>query len=477
MGKTLSIIMLLIVVTASAQQKKTTKRPNIIFILADDLGYADLGCYGQQKTETPNIDKLASGGLKFTQYYSGSTVCAPARATFMMGKHTGHTPVRGNKSFEPEGQTPLPENVVTIANVLQQSGYRTAAFGKWGMGFITTSGDPNKKGFDEFYGYNCQTLAHNYYPDHLWSNHNRIDFAENKTGKVIYSADTIHAQAMNFIKSQDNTHPFFLFLPYTLPHGDVICPHDSVYNYYIQKFDEKPLPASTKDGKAVEERYPHAAFAAMVSRLDKYTGEIVKAISNQGLAENTLMIFCSDNGPHKENGGDPEYFQNHGIYRGIKRDLYEGGIRVPFIAYWKGKIQPGITDQWLTLWDMYPTFQQMAAIPISKDIDGISILPTLLKKGKQKQHDHLYWEFHENNGRQAVRWKNYKLIKLNVNSAVNTKVELYDLMKDPSEKNNLAGMLPAIVKKMEQMMKADHTPAIEWPLLSNEVKEKKPVND
>ena len=480
MFKIITTILLLSVATVAAQQKAKLTPPNIIFILADDLGYADIGCYGQQKTETPNIDKLAKEGIKFTQFYSGSTVCAPARTTLMTGLHTGHTPIRGNKSFEPEGQTPLADSILTIANILQQNGYRTAAFGKWSLGFITTSGDPNKKGFDQFYGYNCQSLAHNYYPDHLWSNHRRIDFTANLTANTTYSADTIHARAMNFIKQQNKNKPFFLYLPYTLPHGDVIVPHDSVYDYYVKKFNETPLLAplisADKNTSAVEV-YPHAAFAAMVSRLDKYVGEIVNTINKNGLAKNTLIIFCSDNGPHKENGGDPDFFQNHGIYRGIKRDLYEGGIRVPFIAYWKGKIAPSVTDLPIALWDMYPTFLQTANLPAAKNIDGISIVPTLLKKGIQDKHDYLYWEFHENNGRQALRWKDWKLVKLHVNIAADTKVELYDLSVDPSEKNNVADANPAIVTQLQAMIKAAHQPNNNWPLLPEEVKGKKIVND
>jgi arylsulfatase A len=460
---------LLITVTGNAQTKKTT-RPNIIFIIADDLGYADLSCYGQQKTETPNIDQLAKKGMRFTQFYAGTSVCAPSRTSFMTGLHTGHTPVRGNKSFDPEGQTPLPDSVVTIANLLQKKSYHTAAFGKWGLGYITTSGDPNKKGFDQFYGYNCQSLAHNYYPDHLWNNHERIDIPGNETKDVIYSADKIHEQAMQFISEQKKEKPFFLFLPYTLPHGDVMVPHDSVYDYYIRKFNEKPLspPVNVKKGKVSFEPYPHAAFAAMISRLDKYTGEVLNAIRKQGLEENTLVIFTSDNGPHKENGGDPEYFDNNGIYRGIKRDLYEGGIRVPFIAYWKGKIKPGVTDMPAALWDMYPTFQQLSGMPVSKNIDGVSIVPTFLHNNTQKQHDHLYWEFHENNGRQAVRWKNWKAVKLNVNNAAQTAFELYDLANDPSEKNNVALKFPGIVQKMEAMIKMDHVSNRDWPLLPAE---------
>lgn len=463
--------LLLFSATANAQTKRS-KQPNIIFIIADDLGYADPSCYGQQKTETPNIDQLAKKGMKFTQFYAGTSVCAPSRTSFMTGLHTGHTPIRGNKSFEPEGQTPLPDSVVTIANHLQKKGYNTAAFGKWGMGYITTSGDPNKKGFDQFYGYNCQSLAHNYYPDHLWNNHERVDLPENETKDVTYSADMIHAQAIQFIAGQQKEKPFFLFLPYTLPHGDVMVPHDSVYYHYIRKFNEQPkMPtANTKKGKVSFEPYPHAAFAAMISRLDRYTGEVLDALRKKGLEENTLIIFTSDNGPHRENGGDPEYFDNNGIYRGIKRDLYEGGIRVPFIAYWKGKIKPAVSDLPAALWDLFPTFQQLSGSSVSKNIDGISIAPTLLQNGTQKKHDRLYWEFHENNGRQAVRWENWKAVKLNVNNASQTVLELYDLSIDPSEKNNVASQFPAIAQKMDAMIKTDHVANKDWPLLPAEKK-------
>jgi len=455
---------------ASHAQKEINKQPNIILILADDLGYADLGCYGQQKTETPNIDRLAKNGLQFLQFYAGTTVCAPSRASLLSGLHTGHTAVRGNEGYQPEGQTPLPDSVITIATILKDHGYETAAFGKWGLGYITTSGDPNKKGFDKFFGYNCQSLAHNYFPDHLWNNHERIDFPENATSNAVYSADYIHEHAMQFLKQQ-HKQPFFLYLPYTLPHGDVIAPHDSVYNYYVKKFNEAPKqPGAPKnDGEQHRfEPYPHAAFATMVDRLDRYTAEIIKAIKQQGIEDNTLVIFTSDNGPHRENGGDPDFFDNNGIFRGIKRDLYEGGIRVPFIAYWKGMIKPGVTNQPAAMYDLYPLFQQLAGIPVTKNIDGISILPTLLQTKKQIQHPYLYWEFHENNGRQAVRWKDWKAVKLNVNKDANAPVELYNLVNDPSEKNNVAAQYPAIAKQLNEMILQAHTANKKWPLLPHE---------
>ena len=455
--------------TVHAQEKVHTKRPNIILILADDLGYADLGCYGQQKTETPNINKLAKTGLQFKQFYAGTTVCAPSRASLLTGLHTGHTAIRGNEAYQPEGQAPLPDSIITIATLLKNHGYETAAFGKWGLGYITTPGDPNKKGFDTFFGYNCQSLAHNYFPDHLWNNHERINFPENANNNAVYSADYIHEHAMQFLNHQHDK-PFFLYLPYTLPHGDVIAPHDSVYNYYVKKFNEPPKQAGPPKNDGEQHRfepYPHAAFATMVARLDRYTAEIIKAIKDMGIEDNTLVLFTSDNGPHRENGGDPEFFNNHGEFRGIKRDLYEGGIRVPFIAYWKGKIQAGVTNQPAALYDLYPLFQQLAGMPVTKNIDGISILPALTNR-KQTQHNYLYWEFHENNGRQALRWKNWKAVKLNVSKDAHAPVELYNLTADPSEKNNVADKYPAIAKQLDAMIMQAHTPNRKWPLLPNE---------
>lgn len=468
--KYIIIIGILIFSPAGLIAQRAAKKPNIILIIADDLGYGDVGCYGQQKIETPNIDKLAAGGLKFTQFYAGTTVCAPSRASLMTGMHTGHAPVRGNKGTQPEGQTPLPDSIVTFVNHLQNAGYTTAAFGKWGLGFITTSGDPAKKGFHHFFGYNCQTLAHNYYPDHLWNNHNRIDLPGNLRSDSVYSADIIQKEALDFLGAKHKD-PFFVFLPYTLPHGDVIAPHDSVYNYYIKKFGEQPLsqrPANYTNLKRTFEPYPHAAFASMVSRLDKYVGEIVAALMANGELENTMIVFTSDNGPHRENGGDPDFFNSNGIFRGIKRDLYEGGVRVPFIAYWKGKIRPGVTGQLAAGWDIYPTLMQTAGISVPGTIDGISILPVLLKRGKQQQHEYFYWEFHENNGRQAVRWKNWKAVRLNVGKDANPPVELYNLGTDPAEENNVAARYPAIVKKIERMIREAHVANKDWPLLVNE---------
>jgi len=459
------IIFLLIPVISGAQ-----KRPNIIFILADDLGYGDIGCYGQQKIKTPNIDALAKGGLKFTQFYAGTSVCAPSRASFMTGLHTGHAPIRGNKGFGPEGQMPLPDSSITIAMELQKAGYRTAAFGKWSLGFITTSGAPAKKGFDTFFGYNCQSLAHNYYPDHLWSNDQRVDFPDNPEKNETYSADLIHQKAMQFISEQKDDKPFFLYLPYTLPHVDLTPPHDSIYNYYVRLFNEQPLKETDKRNlnKTFVELYPHAAAAAMVARLDMYVGEIVKLIAQKRMAENTVIIFSSDNGPHREKGGDPDFFDGSGPFRGIKRDLYEGGIRVPLIISWKGKIKAGTkTNHVAAFWDLFPTFQQLANKPVNKNIDGISILPLLLGK-PQQEHEYLYWEFHESGGRQAVLWKKWKAVKLNVSTSKDEPMELYDLSKDPGERTNIAMKHPDIVKKMDALIKEAHVKNVDWILLPEE---------
>lgn len=459
------IYLLLLLFPFSLIAQKKDRRPNIIVILADDLGYGDVGCYGQQKIETPNIDRLARMGTRFTQFYSGTSVCAPARCSFMTGLHTGHTPVRGNMGMKPEGQYPLPDSSITFPMLLQKQGYHTAAFGKWGLGYITTSGDPNKKGFDEFYGYNCQSLAHNYYPDHLWNNHEKIDLSINLSSDSVYSADLIHSQAMKFLEEKQDK-PFFLYLPYTIPHADVIVPHDSVYDYYVKKFGGKSELHADKAPHF--DPNPHAAFAAMVSRLDSYVGEIMNTLAAKGMEENTLLIFTSDNGPHRERGGDPVFFNSSGPNRGIKRDLYEGGIRVPFIAYRKGFTKAGSTfDQPVALWDLFPTFLEMAGRTTSKNIDGISILPAL-KGQKQKLHNYLYWEFHENGGRQAIRMGNWKAVKLNVSTTDNPPIELYDLGKDPGEENNVAAANPAIVKKMQLLFKEAHRYNPVFPLLKTE---------
>ena len=448
------------------------QRPNIIFILADDLGIGDPGCYGQQKILTPHIDALAAEGIRYTQFYAGTAVCAPSRASMMTGLHTGHTPIRGNRGFKPEGQFPLPDSSLTIASVLRDRGYLTADFGKWGLGYPGSTGEPLKKGFSVFYGYNCQSEAHNYYPDHLWQNDQKVELTANAGGDSIYSADLIHSQAMQFLRQKKDS-PFFLFLSYTLPHAALTVPHDEVYRYYVNKFREAPQkedPAKRYE-HAPFEPYPHAAYAAMVARLDRYLGELVKEVDSQGIGGNTLILFSSDNGPHREGGNDPEFFNSSGIYHGIKRDLYEGGIRVPFIARWKGTIKAGVTsDLAAAFWDLFPTFGELAGMRAFPGIDGISILPSMLGKGQQPVHDYLYWDFDENEGRQAVLWHQWKGVRLRVSKLKDAPIELYDIKKDPAEKTNLAAAHPEIVERLRGIMQEAHRPNKDWPLLVSELK-------
>jgi arylsulfatase A-like enzyme len=450
--------------TTMAQQ--TATRPNIIFILADDLGYGDLGCYGQKLIQTPHLDAMAKQGMRFTQFYAGTAVCAPSRSSFLTGQHTGHTPIRGNKGVKPEGQWPIPDSAITIAEVLKKAGYTSGDFGKWGLGPVASSGDPVKQGFDSFYGYNCQSLAHDYYPDHLWENDTRIDFAANTPEHPAdYSADLIHQHALQFI-DKEKSKPFFLFLSYTLPHAALQVPDDSLFEKYKKLLNEKPVPVAKWNGKGyAPQAYPRAAYATMVSRLDAYVGQVLLQLQRDGIDKNTLVIFSSDNGPHKEGGNDPSYFDSNGPFKGIKRDLYEGGIREPMIAWWPGKIKAGSTSDYVgAFWDFLPTFAQLAKVQPPKKIDGISIVPALMGQKNAPRHPWLYWEFHEEGGKQAVRMGKWKGIKLHVNSNPNGPIELYDLQTDVGEKNNIADKHPDIVQKIRKIMEQQHRENPDFPL-------------
>jgi arylsulfatase A len=452
-------------------QQAKAAQPNIIFILADDMGYGDLGCYGQKLIQTPNLDAMAKQGLRFTQFYAGTAVCAPSRSSLLTGQHTGHTPIRGNKGVEPEGQWPIPDSAVTIAEVLKKGGYVTGDFGKWGLGPVASTGDPIKQGFDAFYGYNCQSLAHNYYPDHLWQNDTRVDFAGNKPPYYSdYSADLIQQKALTFIKDQKDK-PFFLYLSYTLPHAALQVPQgDSLFAKYRKLFNEKerPVPDEMWNGKGYKpQSFPRAAYAAMVSRLDVYVGQVLQKLREYGIDKNTLVIFSSDNGPHKEGGNDPDYFKSSGPFRGIKRDLYEGGIREPFIAWWPGKIKAGATSDYAgAFWDLLPTFAELAKQPQPKGIDGISIVPALLGQKNAPAHPWLYWEFHEQGGKQAVRMGKWKGIKLNAAANPNGPIELYDLQTDISEKNNIADKHPDVVAEIKKIMQQQHRESPDFPLFT-----------
>ena len=449
-------------------------RPNIILILADDLGYGDVGYQGQRKIRTPNIDRMATEGVRFTQFYAGTSVCAPSRASLMTGLHTGHTAIRGNRGFQPEGQYPLPDSSLTIATVLKDQGYITGAFGKWGLGYPGSTGTPGKQGFTDFFGYNCQSRAHNYYPDHLWINDQKLELPGNKDKDSVYSADLIHQHALQFLRDHHD-HPFFLYLAYTLPHASLQVPDDSVYRHYIKQFGETPgIQPFHRVGGYVFEPYPHAAYAAMVSRLDRYVGDILREVKKLGIASNTLILFTSDNGPHQEGGGDPDFFHGSGPFRGIKRDLYEGGIREPFLAVWPGTIKAGsVCNRPAAFWDLFPTFEEVVNTPTTGNIDGYSILPLLKDNRMARVHDYFYWEFHENGGRQAVRWGNWKGIRLGVNTDPDPPIELYDLSNDPGEKDNVAAQHPDIVQHIRTIMTEAHRPNKDWPLTAGETHGKK----
>ena len=421
---------------------------NVIYILADDLGYGDLSCYGQQKFLTPNIDRMAAEGMLFTQHYAGCTVSAPSRASLMTGLHTGHTQIRGNREICPEGQEPMDEGTFTIGKLMQEAGYTTGIFGKWGLGYPGSVSVPCTMGFDEFYGYNCQRQAHSYYPSHLWHNDQKILFPENDNrGRVAYSQDIIHKQALQFIKNNKDK-PFFAMLTYTLPHAEMNLPHDSIYQQFENSFEETPYDGI--QGYTPVDK-PKATFAAMVTRLDMYVGEVITELKMLGLDKNTIVFFASDNGPHREGGATPDFFQSYGSLKGTNRDLYEGGIRVPFIAWSPQKIAAGSkSDHVGAFWDMMPTLSELTGTDLAVETDGVSLLPTLFSRGEQKEHDYLYWEFHEMGGRQALLSGNWKLIRQPI--VGETILELYDLSHDLHEDNNLAAQRLEKVKELEALM-------------------------
>ncbi len=477
MNSKISLALLASLAAASAAgATKESKPPNIVFILADDLGYGDLSCNGQKRFSTPNIDRLASQGVTFRQFYTGTTVSAPSRSSLMTGLHTGHTPVRGNKSMEPEGQWPLPASSVTIAEVLKSRGYTTGAFGKWGLGFIDTEGDPNKQGIDEFFGFNCQTLAHNYYPYYLWHNHEKVILPGNAgSGKGTYSADTIHHMALKFLRD-NSSKPFFMFYATTIPHAEMI-PKEN----YLEKFRGKLVPEKSFKGTDSGPTFrlgpygsqpeAHAAYAGMITELDDNVGELLQALSELGLEKNTIVLFASDNGPCLEGGADPDYFNSNDGLRGYKRDMYEGGIRTPFFVKWPGKVKPGSSSDFVgAFWDIMPTLAEITGAKIPGNIDGISFVQSMLGKKQKKQHEYLYWEFHEQGGKQAVRSGNWKGVRLNVDKDPNGPVELYNLAADPAETANIAKDHPEIVNKIEDIMSRAHKPSDVFPFAFEKVK-------
>jgi arylsulfatase A-like enzyme len=442
--------------------------PNVIYILADDLGYGDLSCFGQQKFKTPNIDKLAKHGLVLTNHYSGSTVSAPSRACLMTGKHTGQCDIRGNMVVKPEGQVPLPAENITAAELFKSKNYATGCFGKWSLGSPASEGDPQKQGFDKFYGYKCQSLAHCYFPYYLWDNNKKQILEGNKEDqKQQYAPYLIHKQVLDFI-DQNSEKPFFVYYPSIIPHAELAAPEE-----FTSKYRGKLLPETSYKGAEFghpkykkkgygSQKECHASFAGMVNLLDHYVGNIVSKLKEKGIYENTIIVFCSDNGSHLEAGADPVYFNSNAKFRGHKRDMYEGGIRTPMIISWPNKIKSyRESDHISAFWDFVPTVSELIGATVPKGINGISYLPTILGEAKQKQHDYLYWEFLEREGKQAVRKGKWKAVRLQVEKG-NKEIELYDLSSDIGETKDIASENPEIVKQMKEIMKtARTTPKIE----------------
>ena len=429
-------------------------QPNVIFILADDLGYGDLSCYGQAKFETPHIDALAKRGMRFTQAYAGSTVCAPSRCTLMTGLHTGHAPVRGNAEVQPEGQEPMPADTFTVGHLMQSAGYRTGVFGKWGLGAPGSVSEPLKMGFDRFYGYNCQRLAHSYFPAHLWNDDQREMLTGNEgKQREEYAPDLIQQHTLNFIR-ENKDRPFFCYYALVQPHADLVAPEAYMEKHRGKYGTETPFPGKGYHAQAE----PRAAYAAMVNVLDDYVGEVMAELETLGIADNTLVIFSSDNGPHVEGGNDPEYFDSNGVFSGTKRDLYDGGIRVPFIATWPNKIQANSESDIVTaFWDFLPTMSELTGVSSDHPTDGVSILPTLLDQPGQAEHEYLYWEFAERQGRVALRQGNWKAVRYHASIDPDSPLELYDMSVDPGEMNNVADQHPAVASELRILVENART--------------------
>jgi arylsulfatase A len=440
-------------------------KPNIIFIMADDLGYKELGCYGQRKIKTPNVDRLAAAGMRFSQYYTGSAVCAPARCTLMTGRHGGHAYIRNNsevggwESFR--GQLPLPAETVTVAGLLKQQGYVTGAFGKWGLGEAGSTGDPLNLGFDRFFGYNCQRHAHNLYPKYLVSDREEFALEGNTrglTGKR-YAPQVIADEMLKFIR-ENKDRPFFVYYPTVIPHLALQVPEEDL-NQYKGKWPETPYTGKSY----LPHPTPRACYAAMISFLDKQVGRIVEMLDELNLTDNTVVFFTSDNGTtHLKAQVDYEFFDSVGPLRGLKGTLYEGGIRMPMVACWPGKIKPNTaTDHLAAHYDVLATLAEIAGAKPPDDTDGISFVPVLLSKpDRQKSHDYLFWDFTGYGGQLAVRMGKWKGIKRNVQKNPDAPPELYDLESDISEKNNVAEKYPDIAAKIERIMLEGRTrPAIE----------------
>ncbi len=451
----------------SCRTKGHTKS-NVVYILADDLGYAELGCYGQEIIRTPNLDRMAAEGVRFTQHYSGSPVCAPSRCVLLTGKHTGHSYIRDNgrapgRPYDPDrgifpGQNPIPDAVFTLAEALKQRGYATACIGKWGLGYEGSTGDPNRQGFDLFFGYICQIHAHNHYPRFLWRNGQKVELEGNTgglTGKH-YSTDLFAEEAKRFIR-ENKDRPFFLYLAFTAPHVSIQVP-EATLELYKGKLPETPYKHR---GHYLRHPYPHAGYAAMVTHLDMRIGEILQLLKELGLEKNTLVMFSSDNGPtyDRVGGADSNFFHSTGPLRGRKASVYEGGVRVPFIAWWPRVISAGrVSEHVSAFWDVFPTICEVTGAQTPKGLDGLSFLPTLLGQGHQPQHEALYWEFRSYGGQQALRFGEWKAVRTGLRRPdSDTRIQLYNLAEDVGERQNVAAKHPDLVARARELMLASRT--------------------
>ncbi|MEX2401489.1 MAG: arylsulfatase [Rhodothermales bacterium] len=442
---------------AACTTTEENRPPNIVLVVADDLGYGDLGVYGQEHIRTPNLDRMAAEGFRFTQFYSGSTVCAPSRSVLMTGLHTGHTLVRGNANNG--AGVPLRPEDVTIAEILRDAGYATGMFGKWGLGVEGTTGAPSRQGFNAFVGYLDQVHAHYYYVDHLWTIEDGT-MQRLPVDSTRYSQDIIAEAALQFIDEHQDR-PFFLYAPFTIPHAELAVPDSSIAPYRNEAgesiFPETPFPG----GHYGAQPTPLAAYAGMVSHLDHDVGRILDRLERHGIAENTIVLFTSDNGPHEAGGYDPTFFDGNGPLRGVKRDLYEGGIRVPTIAWGPGTVPSGaVTDHVGYFADLLVTSADLAGTEVSFSHDGVSMAPLLTgREDAQAEHDYLYWEFYERGSAQAVRMKDWKAVR---RPAFDGPIELYDLAVDIGETKNLADDRPAVVRDVLHIMEAAHVPDPQW---------------
>lgn len=487
--KTVVFLFLILFLTFSIFPQTKSKKPNIIYIYADDLGYAELGSYGQKKIKTPNLDRMAGEGIRFTQHYSGAPVCAPSRTMLMTGKHSGHSYIRGNYelggySDDTEGgQMPLPEGTFTIAKMLKNAGYSTAIVGKWGLGMADTTGNPNTQGFDYAYGFLDQKQAHNFYPTHLWENgqwdklsnpiinvHKHLD-AKTATGKDFeyykgkdYAAAKMTEKALQFI-DRNKGKPFFLYLPYTIPHASLQAPDDYVKKY-IGQFDEQPYYGT--QGYA-STKYPLSTYAAMITFLDDQVGTILQKIKELGLDENTIIMFSSDNGTTFNGGVNAKFFDSVGGLRGLKMDLYEGGIRMPFIARWKGAIKANQVSEHISAqYDLMATLAELTGQKVPNQTNGISFLPEL--KGnttKQKQHDFLYFEYPEKGGQVAIRVGDWKGVRTDVKKNPKVPWQIFNLKTDRNETTDVSAQHPELIRLFDQIQKREHQHShiIDWEFI------------